>query len=507
MTSEQQPESQGDPYGGGLATRGACVGPTDSSGQTLIRKVGGSALNLAARFGLITLISAITTIAITRLLLPTGYGIYGSAVATSAVLGAVSDFGFSTMLSRDMADQPVQHRSLLRAAYEVALSWSALLGLIMVGLAFAAGITSSRGEALLVLAPSMVFNGLNPARILFVVRYQTRRLVTVDVIFGVVQMLVSIAMAAAGLGPVAVAASASAASILDNIAIAVMAERMLPRGGIPFSRLELVRRSAPLGVMSIMTKVYLTIDLVLLGWYLAGTRLGDYAAASKLLTVLAGLAGVVMGGALPGLASTARDTDQLNKLVERVWHWLIVVALPLFVGLALFAPLAIRVSIGGRYQGAIALIRILSIAGAVTVLSNLVGNVMVALRRVRQLFIQNSVAVIVNIVGNLVLIPHYGAYAAAWMTVVTEVVVCSCALFSLRRDLKWSRLLRVSWRPTLGILLASSAALPLLRSQCLALGAGVAVFVLSLAVLAAWPSEFNAVRLGLPRARSGSRPG
>src|SRR5436309_2887969 len=109
-----------------------------------------------------------------RVLGSTGYGVYGSAVATSALLGAMADFGFGMMLSRDMAEDSARHRPLLRSAYEVASGWSLILALAMVVMAIAAPITSPRGVALLVLAPSMAFNGLNPARIFFVVTYRTR---------------------------------------------------------------------------------------------------------------------------------------------------------------------------------------------------------------------------------------------------------------------------------------------------------------------------------------------
>jgi O-antigen/teichoic acid export membrane protein len=379
----------------------------------------------------------------------------------------------------------------VRAAYQVALIWSALLTLVMVGLALTAPIASQRGEALLVLSPSMIFNGLNPARVLFIVRYRTRSLVSVDASIAVIQMVASIVLAAAGLGPVAVAAVVSAGSILDNIVITVMARRMLPADEERFSRLELIRRSAPLGIMSIMTKVYLTIDLVLLGWYVAGSRLGNYAAASKLLTVVAGFAGVVMSGALPGLASIAQDRERRHALVERIWHWLIVGAVPLFIGLELFAPLTVRLALGERYGGAVALIRILSVAGVVTVGSNLVGNLMVALHRTRQLLIQSSAAITVNIGANVILIPRYGVYAAAWITLVTEVVVCSCGLFSLRHDLPWLRLSRISAGPALAILVSSLIAVPLLNSQWLALALAGPAFVCTLLVFKAWPAEFR----------------
>jgi O-antigen/teichoic acid export membrane protein len=464
--------------------------------ESLAQRVAGSALNLVGQFGALTLLSALSTIAITRLLGPTGYGVYGSAVATSALLGAMADFGFGMMLSRDMAEDSARHRPLLRSAYEVASGWSLILALAMVVMAIAAPITSPRGAALLVLAPSMAFNGLNPARIFFVVTYRTRQLVRLDVLTTLAQVIVTVIVAAAGLGPVAVTATVSIGSIVNNVIVAVAAEKMLgPATADRFSRRELIRRSAPLGLLSIMTKVYLTIDLVLLGWYISGPRLGDYAAASKLLTVIAGLSGVVMGGALPALSSKAKVRAELEQLTERVWHWLMVGALPLFLALALFAPLIVRLAVGHGYHGAVPLIRILCIAGAITVVSNLVGNLMVALRKMRPLFVQNSAAIVVNITGNLILIPRYGVYAAAWMTAVTEVLVCAGSLFSLRHELRFDQLARVSVRPGLAAAIAAAVALPIDRSQWVAAPVAGVTFIAALSILRAWPSEFHPARL------------
>jgi len=298
-------------------------------------------------------------------------------------------------------------------------------------------------------------------------------------------------VAAAHAGPVAVAAVVSASSIVNSVVVAVVAQRMLgPRTGT-FSRLELIRRSAPLGLVSVMTKVYLTIDLVLLGWYVSGPKLGDYAAASKLLTVLAAAAGTVMTGVLPALSSTQRIQEELNELVERVWHWLMVSAVPMFVAIALFAPLIIDETLGHGYRGAVNLVRILCIAGGVTVVSNLVGNIMVAKRRMRQLFFQNLAAIVVNVGGNLILIPRYGVYAAAWMTSVTEILVCSASVISLRHDLHFGQLSRVSWRPALATILGSAAAVLLIGTQWVALAAGGAAFLIALTVLRAWPHELT----------------
>lgn len=455
------------------------------------QRVARSVVGLASQFGALTVLSALNTIAITRLLGPTGYGVYGTAVAAWTVLGAVAGFGFSMMLSRDAGTDPSRYRPMLHAAYAVAGWWSLALTGAMVVLALIAPIGSQRGLALLVLAPSMLFNGLNPAKTFFLVTFRTAKLVQIDVGCMLLQVLGSIAVSAAGAGPVAVCAVVSAGSILDNVIVSLVAARMLPAGQGRFSRTELIKRSAPLGAISIMTKVYLTIDLVLLGWYVKGPRLGDYAAASKLLTVLAGLAGAVMAGALPALATSARVRAEIDALSGRVWHWLMSAAVPMFIALALFAPLVVDVSIGHRYARAVPLIRILCIAGGVTVISNLVGNLMVALHRTRALFIQNAGAIALNVAGNVILIPTYGVYAAAWMTVATEVLVCTASIVSLRGDISLAPLLAISARPALAAAPATVVAVLLIRSQILAVCVAGAIFLAAMSALHAWPPELR----------------
>ncbi|MDQ6822092.1 MAG: oligosaccharide flippase family protein [Actinomycetota bacterium] len=454
-----------------------------------------AAVDLVGRLGLVTVLGAIATLAITRLLGPTGYGTYASAIATAALLGAAADLGFSLMLSRDAAGSPAAHRSMLRAAYEIAIAWAAVLTVILVALAFTADVASDRGMVLLVLAPSMLFNGLNPARTFMVIARRTRLLVLIDVCVITIQVGVSVLVAAQGLGPVAVAVAVSAGSIVNNLIVSVAVAKVLEPGSRErFSRRVLLARAAPLGVVSILTRVYLTIDLVLLGWLITGPRLGQYAAAAKVVTVLSAVSGAVMSGALPAMAVRVSDRRELERLIVRVWHWLVVVPLPVFVGLLLFAGPAVRLAFGARYAHASALLGILAGAGVVSVLSNLVGNLMVVFERNRALVIQNSIAIVFNVAGNLILVPQIGVVAAAWMTLATEVLVCTSAIVRLRGDLSLARLVTVSRRPVLALVVASAVALVLLDTPVVAVCASALSFLAVLSALGAWPAEFRLPR-------------
>ena len=163
---------------------------------------------------------------------------------------------------------------MLRSAYRVGTAWSLVLTIAVAMLGVAAGLSTDRGLGLLVLAPSMAFNGLNASRTLLLVRYRMSPVMWVDLISTALQVAGMVLVAMLGFGPVAVAAVVSVTSIINSLAVALVAESYLdPPGARTFPVRELVRRSFPLGLMAIMTKVYLMLDLVLLGWMVTGNSL------------------------------------------------------------------------------------------------------------------------------------------------------------------------------------------------------------------------------------------
>jgi O-antigen/teichoic acid export membrane protein len=456
------------------------------------RRLAGSAARLAGRQAMITLLSGVGTVAITRLLGPSAYGAYASVIATWALLSAAADFGFSLMLSRDLATHPHLHRPMLRSAYEVGTAWSLLLAFVMLALGVVAGLDTSRGKALVLLSLPTAASGLVAARTYFIVTYRTAELVRVDVVITALQVVGMVAVAAAGLGPVGVTAVVAVGGTANLVVPALLARRHLgPAGEETFGRGALIRSAAPLGLLGLMTRVYMVIDLVLLGWMVSGPRLGDYAAATKIMSILMTVVGVVMNVALPALSSAAHDRDELRALMAKVWHWLMVAALPMFVATALFAPTIVLIAVGRKYEGAANLLRILSIAGLLSVANNFLGVVLIAMRRTRTLFVQNAVAIGLNVGGNLLLVPVIGVAAAAWMTAATEALVCAGALVVLARQISLRECVHVSRRPVMATALGALVGLLLIRWPVLAIPASGAAFLVATAMLDTWPHDLR----------------
>jgi len=450
---------------------------------------------LAGRRVIVQAMSMIGTAIIARALGVDSFGQLSSALAAYWLAASASDFGFSLVLGRDLAAHPDGRGRLLRASYRVGVLWSLAPAAALVVLSFASGVTSTRGLVLLVLAPSLVVGGLSGARQVFLALYETRRLAAIDLIVNAVQLGAIVVIAALGGGAVAVAVAISACAIANDAFVAFTALRLVD--SVRAARadcLAFLRRALPLGLVSIMSSVYFTVDLVLLGWLVSGSELGSYAAATKVLSLLVVLPLMLMSAALPAVSSSVPDPQALRALAIRLLHWLAAVGLPVCVGAAIFARPLVRVAFGPGFEAAVPLVRILSLAPAITLLSNLLGTLLIARSIVRPMLLQNGAALVFNVVGNLLLVPIYGVTASAWLTVATELIVCGGALYVLRGSLGLGSVAGVGARPVVAVAGLAATGLALGSWPVLGVPAAIGVFLVLLVTLGAWPVELQPFR-------------
>jgi O-antigen/teichoic acid export membrane protein len=322
------------------------------------------------------------------------------------------------------------------------------------------------------------------------VRYRAGPLFVLDIITALGQSAALIALAATHAGAVAIAVGLSVSSALNAAVAALLARRVVgrsrPQRG---DRRRILRMALPVGIASVLSSLYFTIDQVLLGWLVSGRELGHYAAAVRFLTAVVAIPGLVMAAGVPGLARTVGDRNELSRFAGTLAHWLAVTALPLGVGLAVFARPAVRLVFGGSYTESVPLLRVLMLAAAISVANNLLSIVLMSAAVVRAMVLVNLLSLIVNIAGNLALVPRYGVTASAWLTVASEVVVVVYGLVALRHRLCYGVVLARSRRALVVTAAAAGIGLALGPSRPYALPAAVVVYAGGLLVLRAWPAE------------------
>jgi PST family polysaccharide transporter len=464
--------------------------PNNASDEQLHRKVAGSANVLLLRRVVVQVLSALSTAVLARTLGVAGFGSYAAGLAMYYVALSVCDFGFGTVLGRELGSRRADDGALVRSMLRVQTQWSVAVGIGVVVFALLAGLAATRMQILLVLVPGVALFGLTGVRQVFYARYHTGRLGRIDVATNVIQLFVVSGVALAGGGPVAVATALSAMIVVNVVVVTMVGLKLVDSATSSRAvRREMLVASLPLGLNSLLASAYFTLDLSIVGFLVASREVGYYAAATKTLTLLVTIPMLVMTAALPGLASRAGDRGGLGLFSARTWHWLSVTVVPAGVGMALFAPFVVTAYFGRAFRPAVPLVQILALAGIVAALSNVLGSAMVVTKRNRWLIVQSAIALAFNVGGNVALVPHFGVTASAWLTVATELGVCGGAFIGMRHRMTYAPLLRTSLVPTVAALAMIGTALALRPWPVVAMASATATFVVVTVVLGGWPVE------------------
>jgi O-antigen/teichoic acid export membrane protein len=259
----------------------------------------------------------------------------------------------------------------------------------------------------------------------------------------------------------------------------------------------LIRAALPFGVIGFALGLSYKYDSVLLSVFRSDTETGYYNAAYNLVFSAVVLSNVFNTALYPSLARQAvSHPESLPRIYERALRYLMVMALPIAAGGWVLARPLVSFLFTAAYAPAAPLLAILIWVVPLMFASEFLGYVVVVSGHEQRVARAVVVSTCVNVAVNTVLVPRLGFFAAAVMTVITEVVLVAQYLWLLRSLLKkfaWSKILG---RPLLatGVMLAVVLALrglPLLVD----IGIGAAVYgVMLLALRVLGPDELRLLR-------------
>ncbi|MEK7500331.1 MAG: polysaccharide biosynthesis C-terminal domain-containing protein, partial [Patescibacteria group bacterium] len=163
----------------------------------------------------------------------------------------------------------------------------------------------------------------------------------------------------------------------------------------------------------------------------------------------------MLGGLLLPHISSAIAVKNMQRVQDIVSQGLLLsshIGVIIITMLIVFARPIVAFIAGAGFNPSVPLLRVLSIALAIMFLGNIFGFALIALSRQRTLAVLYGFLVFFNIISNVLLIPEYGALAAAWITVATEAIAMLTGAYIVHSTIRY----RLSLFP---ILLATCSAL------------------------------------------------
>ena len=397
---------------------------------------------------LITLVLGLgATALMTRLLGAQEFGQYSFIATIGTFLQLVADFGLYLTASRELGHGS-EHADI-RFGHIMSLRSIFLAGVYVLGAVALLLIPSARSYFPLFVVFAVGFSAQSVSQLLLSV-FQASGVVwraTVSDIVGRCAQIgtLIVLFMRAGHVPVHAASVAGAFSfglIVSCGAYIVLApnKRIIIPVVSPSVWKKIIKISLPVGALLVLNVIYFRIDTVMLAMFRTSQEVGWYALAYRVVENTLFFPAMLGGLVLPHISSALhkKNHDRSRGFVEQALFLSISLAVPIVGILTLYANSLVVLVSGHAFAPAGPILGVLAWAAGIMFVGNILGFVLIALRRQKDLLFLYAGLAVGNIIANLIFIPHFGAFGAAWITVITEGVATSVASYLVYERIRWS---------------------------------------------------------------------
>jgi O-antigen/teichoic acid export membrane protein len=459
------------------------------------------AFNTAAQLvgkGASTAIGVLIVGLLTRYLGQDGFGAYSTANAFLQIFTLFLDLGINVTfvaLLGEHADDPAYEKRCVSALFTLRLISAGALTILAPLFGWLSPYPPEIKLAIIALTGSLLFPGLTQ----MVTGVQQRHLQTqvgaIGEVVGRLVLLIGIFIARAsgwGLVPIMWFVSlGSAANFFLNIWFTRPHGLFRWNWDVAFWKSTLIR-SWPIGVSIFFNLLYYKGDTLVLSFTRTQAEVGIYSAAYRVLEILITVPFMIAGLMLP-LFSEAwgkGDKARLAHLTKESASALMFLIAPMVMGTLVLADRIMLLVAGPDFAASAGVLRVLIVATGIIFMNVIYAHVVVAIQAQRQMLPIYILTALGIGVGYLFLIPRYGLWAAAWLTVASEVLVTTGSYVVASRAVSMGlhvRSVLIAWTSAsvMAVTLLALQALPLLPLILV----GAIVYAALLLGLKAFPKE------------------
>lgn len=386
---------------------------------------------LAVAEGISRFLKLILIIYVARIFGATGYGKFTFALAFVSLFAVFSDFGLSSITTRELAREKEREKE-----FSAILSLKILLslGTLILMLVGSLCITPDPiiQKVIWILGIYILFNSFSEIVYAFLRARQRMEYESWT------KILQSILVTGAGFFVILnfpsvqnLSYSYLFASLLALIFILIFFHfKVLPLK-ISFEKSiwqKFLAMSWPLGFTAVFATIYNSIDSVMMGYLGQITQTGWYNAAHKIIGVTLIPAALISTSFFPVLSKFFKES---REKLQRTWNYfmesMIFLAIPIMIGGITLAPKIINWIYDPSYfpsgKETILAFQILIVMAGIAFLQSPFSQVLVVSNQQKKLFWITLFGAIINVILNLILIPKYSLYGAAATTVVTILLI------------------------------------------------------------------------------------
>ena len=186
---------------------------------------------------------------------------------------------------------------------------------------------------------------------------------------------------------------------------------------------ELGKMSIPFALNIMLSPIYTQADVVFLALLAGNSEAGIYRAASSLVYPLGMIAVSLSSALFPVMSKAAHLGRKSSHLSQKSLQLLLAISVPMSIGLIILADRFVGLFYASDYYESVNLVRILALMLPLRFVNNMLGVVLTSINHQRFRTFGVGIGTIVMVVLNLIFIPFWGYYAAAIVSVLTEIII------------------------------------------------------------------------------------
>lgn len=196
-----------------------------------------------------------------------------------------------------------------------------------------------------------------------------------------------------------------------------------------------LRESYPIGIMAVVIFIYFKMDTLLLSFLKSNAEVGIYNVAYKILENISFFPAMIIGLIFPIISQHIfSDQQKFFDIANKTFKVFVILVLPLIIGTLFLSNGLVNLIGGAGFSESAPVLRILVFALAMIFFGNFFNAILIAGNLQKKLMLVLSIAAIFNIIANIIFIPIFSYFAAATISVITEIfVVLSSGYLVFRR--------------------------------------------------------------------------
>ena len=384
------------------------------------------------------------TALITRLLGPDQFGVYVLIIAYATLLQTAADAGLYLTLARLLGEAPHKTVHFFSHIFSLRLLLFAIIFSLGLSLALFTPVVKSHWPLFLIIAFGFLAQSISQ---LLMAIFQARGNIwpaTAGDLLGRLIQIISL-LALFKFYPDLISATVA-------FSLGAIVSLVIHRFYLPFKikpqldknlTKEIIQTTWPLGALLLLNVVYFRIDTLILSYFRPSPEVGLYGLAYRVIESALFFPAMFGGLLLPRLAEARSMPGEdgprhLSRLLQESLHLILIAIGFILAVLLLLSPSIIAFIAGPDFIAASPLLQVLSLALAIMFIGNIFGFTLVALKQQKNLLKIYAALAFFNLIANLIFIPRFGAPAAAWTTVVTELIATTSAAFIIFKRIRFS---------------------------------------------------------------------